>query len=67
MSTSDACEVLIVGGGKAGKTLAADLARSGHRVALVDGWLPFTARRDGILAHPTRAEGLDHLFGAPLK
>lgn len=29
-------EVLIVGGGKAGKTLAADPARSGHQVALVE-------------------------------
>jgi len=29
-------EVLIVGGGKAGKTLAADLGRAGTRVALVE-------------------------------
>lgn len=31
------------------------------------GRLPFTALRDGILAHPTMAEGLNYLFGAPLK
>jgi pyruvate/2-oxoglutarate dehydrogenase complex dihydrolipoamide dehydrogenase (E3) component len=36
MADVEAFEVLIVGGGKAGKTLAADLARSGRRVALVE-------------------------------
>ena len=32
-SSVESYEVLIVGGGKAGKTLAADLARSGHRLS----------------------------------
>jgi pyruvate/2-oxoglutarate dehydrogenase complex dihydrolipoamide dehydrogenase (E3) component len=32
----DSYEVLIAGGGKAGKTLAADLAHAGRRVALVE-------------------------------
>ncbi|HEX8339644.1 MAG TPA: FAD-dependent oxidoreductase, partial [Tepidisphaeraceae bacterium] len=36
MAEVEAFEILIVGGGKAGKTLAADLARSGRRVALVE-------------------------------
>ncbi len=36
MPRVESYEVLIVGGGKAGKTLAADLARAGHRVALVE-------------------------------
>lgn len=36
MSHVESYEVLIVGGGKAGKTLAADLARAGHHVALVE-------------------------------
>ena len=36
MATGDHFEALIVGGGKAGKTLAIDLARSGRRVALVE-------------------------------
>jgi len=31
------------------------------------GRLPFTALRDGILAHPTMAEGLNYLFGSVLK
>jgi hypothetical protein len=29
------------------------------------GGLPFTALRDGILAHPRLAEGLTMLFAAP--
>jgi hypothetical protein len=28
------------------------------------GNLPFTALRDGILGHPTMAEGLNYLFSA---
>ena len=36
MSVVEHFEILIVGGGKAGKTLAADLGRAGHRVALVE-------------------------------
>ncbi len=36
MPEPESFEVLIVGGGKAGKTLAADLARAGHRTALVE-------------------------------
>ncbi len=31
------------------------------------GRLPFTALRDGVLAHPTKAEGLNYLFGAPMR
>jgi len=31
------------------------------------GRLPYTALRDGILAHPTMAEGLNYLFSAPLR
>ncbi len=31
------------------------------------GRLPFTALRDGILSHPTMAEGLNYLFGAPMR
>lgn len=30
------------------------------------GRLPFTTLRDGVLAHPTMAEGLNYLFGAAL-
>lgn len=36
MSTQEHFEVLIVGGGKAGKTLAIDLAKEGRQVALVE-------------------------------
>jgi pyruvate/2-oxoglutarate dehydrogenase complex dihydrolipoamide dehydrogenase (E3) component len=36
MPQPESFEVLIVGGGKAGKTLAADIARAGHRTALVE-------------------------------
>jgi pyruvate/2-oxoglutarate dehydrogenase complex dihydrolipoamide dehydrogenase (E3) component len=31
------------------------------------GRLPFTALRDGILGHPTMAEGLNYLFSAAMK
>jgi hypothetical protein len=31
------------------------------------GRLPFTALRDGVLAHPTTAEGLNHRFAAPMQ
>lgn len=47
-------EVLIVGGGKAGKTLAADLARAGRRVALVErGMIGGTCINLGCI--PTKA------------
>jgi pyruvate/2-oxoglutarate dehydrogenase complex dihydrolipoamide dehydrogenase (E3) component len=36
MTNVESYEVLIVGGGKAGKTLAADLAGGGHKVALIE-------------------------------
>jgi pyruvate/2-oxoglutarate dehydrogenase complex dihydrolipoamide dehydrogenase (E3) component len=42
-------------------------AQAGEVLAVVQmamlGGLPFTALRDGILAHPTMAEGLNMLFG----
>ncbi len=54
MSSADSYEVLIVGGGKAGKTLAADLARSGHRTALVErGMIGGTCINVGCI--PTKA------------
>jgi pyruvate/2-oxoglutarate dehydrogenase complex dihydrolipoamide dehydrogenase (E3) component len=31
------------------------------------GGLPFTALRDGVLAHPTMAEGLNYLFGSAMR
>ena len=31
------------------------------------GRLPFTALRDGVLAHPTMAEGLNYLFGSAMR
>jgi heterodisulfide reductase subunit A-like polyferredoxin len=36
MSLVDAYEVLIVGGGRAGQALAADLGGVGHRVAMIE-------------------------------
>jgi probable pyridine nucleotide-disulfide oxidoreductase len=36
MQNIETFEILIVGEGKAGKTLAADLAKAGHRVALIE-------------------------------
>ena len=36
MSDVETCEVLIVGGGKSGKTLAADLGRSSRDVILIE-------------------------------
>jgi len=54
MSSVESYEVLIVGGGKAGKTLAADLARTGHRVALVErGLIGGTCINVGCI--PTKA------------
>src|SRR5262249_9793475 len=59
MSLVDAYEVLIVGGGRAGQALAADLglgAEAGEGTAVVHiamlGKLPFTALRDAVLAQP---------------
>ena len=52
--TVESFEVLIVGGGKAGKTLAADLAKSGHQVALVErGMIGGTCINVGCI--PTKA------------
>ncbi len=52
--SADAYEVLVVGGGKAGKTLAADLARAGRRVALVErGMIGGTCINVGCI--PTKA------------
>ncbi len=46
-------------------------AEAGEVTAVVQmamvGGLPFTALRDGILAHPTMAEGLNYLFGAGME
>ena len=54
MASVDTCEVLIVGGGKAGKTLAADLARAGRRVMLVErGMVGGTCINVGCI--PTKA------------
>jgi pyruvate/2-oxoglutarate dehydrogenase complex dihydrolipoamide dehydrogenase (E3) component len=54
MSNIENYEILIIGGGKAGKTLAADLSRSGHRVALVErGWIGGTCINVGCI--PTKA------------
>ncbi|MDX2168288.1 MAG: FAD-dependent oxidoreductase [Deltaproteobacteria bacterium] len=54
MADVETCEVLIVGGGKAGKTLAADLARSGHDVVLVErGMIGGTCINVGCI--PTKA------------
>jgi pyruvate/2-oxoglutarate dehydrogenase complex dihydrolipoamide dehydrogenase (E3) component len=36
MSDVEEYELLILGGGKAGKTLAMDMARAGRRVAMVE-------------------------------
>jgi pyruvate/2-oxoglutarate dehydrogenase complex dihydrolipoamide dehydrogenase (E3) component len=45
-------------------------AQAGEVMAVVQmamlGGLPYTALRDGILAHPTMAEGLNMLFGSAL-
>ena len=45
-------------------------AQAGEVLAVVQmamlGGLPYTALRDGILAHPTMAEGLNMLFGSAL-
>jgi pyruvate/2-oxoglutarate dehydrogenase complex dihydrolipoamide dehydrogenase (E3) component len=54
MPEAERFEVLIVGGGKAGKTLAADLARAGHRTALVErGMIGGTCINVGCI--PTKA------------
>ncbi|MEO8603957.1 MAG: hypothetical protein ABI629_15385 [bacterium] len=46
-------------------------AEAGEVAAVVQmtmlGKLPYTALRDGILAHPTMSEGLNYLFSAPMK
>jgi probable pyridine nucleotide-disulfide oxidoreductase len=46
-------------------------AEAGEVTAVVQmamlGRLPYTALRDGLLAHPTMAEGLNYLFGAVTK
>lgn len=46
-------------------------AEAGEVTAVVQmamlGGLPYTALRDGILAHPTMAEGLNYLFASPMK
>ncbi len=46
-------------------------AEAGEVTAVVQmamlGRLPYTALRDGVLSHPTMAEGLNYLFGAPLR
>ena len=46
-------------------------AEAGEVTAVVQmamlGRLPYTALRDGVLAHPTMAEGLNYLFGAVMK
>ena len=45
-------------------------AQAGEVLAVVQmamlGGLPYTALRDGILAHPTMAEGLNMLLGTAL-
>lgn len=54
MAETEVFEVLIIGGGKAGKTLAADLARGGHHVALVErGMIGGTCINVGCI--PTKA------------
>ena len=50
MSLVDAYEVLIVGGGRAGQALAADLGGAEHRVAMIERGMiggPFGIRVDG--------------------
>ena len=46
-------------------------AEAGEVTAVVQmamlGRLPFPALRDGMLAHPTMAEGLNYLFGSVMK
>src|SRR5260221_8171936 len=46
-------------------------AHAGEVTAVVQiamlGRLPFTTLRDGVLAHPTMAEGLNYLFGSAMK
>ena len=46
-------------------------AEAGEVTAVVQtamrGNLPFTALRDGVLAHPTMSEGLNYLFGSPMR
>jgi pyruvate/2-oxoglutarate dehydrogenase complex dihydrolipoamide dehydrogenase (E3) component len=50
MSLVDAYEVLIVGGGRAGQALAADLGGVGHRVAMIEqGMIGGTCINVGVL------------------
>ncbi len=47
-------------GAQAGEVLAV------VRVEMLGGLPPYTALRDGVLAHPTMTEGLNMLFGSAL-
>ena len=70
MTEPERFDVLVVAGGKGGKTLAMDLAKAGRRAAMVErvpemiGGLESAVLRDGVLAHPTMAEGLNQLFAS---